>query len=1115
MGEVNLKVNAGISSENLKTWSDLVTLMREAEKARQGIFGNGSGTSDKSLSDLTRQLKEQTDQIAKLSAVLTEMANNGEKAFQRTSRSAGKAIDPVRQLVLVIGEIKRLSENVQSIGIFSPQEATDLSNRIAGAKNELEQISIMIDVLQNKQLEFAVDSQEFEDLGKIIGTAQTTLAFLNGTSDEFITKAQTTAARLNEVKGLLQDMRDAGLENTEMYKQLIEEAARLQQTLNTVDRELQQLSRGTFHISKLIGAFTEVASVLTIAQSAAALFGSENENVEKALLKITSLIGILNGLQQINIALTQKDSLIRGAWVAVTKAFAWAQGAANAQLIALRSALLATGIGVFIIALGTLIAYLSSVGDEADKTKKKLEELDKLFNDYDKGRQKFENAIDERSKLEVARAKLAGATEDEIFNIEQKARRSKALFLAEEIRQNQERLNNSKLTSEERIAIEEQILKQQDELNKKNIEGQTEALNNEIKIRDKAKQQSDKRKQDREKELKDVEQYLQKLKKFYQEAEISALGSIANESEREIKKLEISQRRELELLNDLYKELSGSKQLSNDERIKLDEQYEKALAGTLDRQRRESVDLAKKQAEELAQIQLNGYRVRLEIDGKSEELELIAVQEKYRKLREEAQKHNQDIAWMDEAQLREETTIRANNFVKRLEEERTYALDSLKLLTENGQKSIEQEQQIQEAKRQINEQSRKELLEGLAETYRLEGVLNEQRVEDYKEYLRNFDPSTGKRLSFTQFLGIDGSVTPEDEKIINTAVNNTSNEAEKAVKKRRGNLGIISLLGLDSDLTDQERQVVERGLQLTQQMALESFKGIMDARAQAVNDEIALIDKRLDKMREAISEQESIADREKQLAEDGYANNYAIEQQKLNDLKAQEAEQLAVRQEATNKLIQIQKQQAIADYALSTASMIAASAGVIKDAVGQMGWIGAIVGVATAGAMVAGFFALQSQLKSLDNQAQMFRDGGALELLNGQPSHEQGGVGLYNEVSGRKIAEFEGNESLFVVNKGSTAKFKPLLALINDNDEAGMMNYFLNRAVLNEPLIDATLAKANEIKIVEYRAKAQELNFHNEDLKDIARTNRRMYEMELYRKSEKEKKRDFAGKIKL
>lgn len=526
-----------------------------------------------------------------------------------------------------------------------------------------------------------------------------------------------------------------------------------------------------------------------------------------------------------------------------------------------------------------------------------------------------------------------------------------------------------------------------------------------------------------------------------------------------------------------------------------------------------------KQAEEnKSKILKEGLISQLTILNDTLGLEYARIEEVYKKHIENLKAAGMDASIADEWLKNEKLSANVNFQLKQLEEEEKFALASINIVNTSGTRKKEIEKGLAATRLLVQQDYSRRKIETLRKEYGVESQLTDDAIKSYQDYIKNFDTSSGfPPLNIFDFLNIEFDLTPEQKsrfiQQFNDAMAGITATAKES-KGRKNKLGIISLLGFDSDLTDQERQVVARGLQLTQQMALESFKGIMDARAQAVNDEIALIDKRLDKMREAISEQESIADREKQLAEDGYANNYAIEQQKLNDLKAQEAEQLAVRQEATNKLIQIQKQQAIADYALSTASMIAASAGVIKDAVGQMGWIGAIVGVATAGAMVAGFFALQSQLKSLDNQAQMFRDGGALELLNGQPSHEQGGVGLYNEVSGRKIAEFEGNESLFVVNKGSTAKFRPLLSFINDNDEAGMVDYFLNRAVLNEPLIDATLAKANEIKVVEYRAKAQEMNFQNEDLKDIARTNRRMYEIELYRKSETDKKPETDDKDK-
>lgn len=96
--------------------------------------------------------------------------------------------------------------------------------------------------------------------------------------------------------------------------------------------------------------------------------------------------------------------------------------------------------------------------------------------------------------------------------------------------------------------------------------------------------------------------------------------------------------------------------------------------------------------------------------------------------------------------------------------------------------------------------------------------------------------------------------------------------------------------------------------------------------------------------------------------------------------------------------------------------------------------------------MIATFASVKSQLKAAQSDAYTsYRGGGTFDMLNGQPSHEQGGVGVYNEQTGRKIAEFEGNEKLFVVNKGSSAKYADLLRAINEN-RVDLSQWSVNRS---------------------------------------------------------------------
>jgi predicted nucleic acid-binding Zn-ribbon protein len=86
------------------------------------------------------------------------------------------------------------------------------------------------------------------------------------------------------------------------------------------------------------------------------LFGSENEDLQKALLKVQGAMALANGVQQVANLLNKDSILITQGQAAAQALYATAVGASTGAMKAFRIALLATGIGAAIAAVGLLIA---------------------------------------------------------------------------------------------------------------------------------------------------------------------------------------------------------------------------------------------------------------------------------------------------------------------------------------------------------------------------------------------------------------------------------------------------------------------------------------------------------------------------------------------------------------------------------------------------------------------------------------------------------------------------------------------------------------------------------------------------------------------------------------
>jgi hypothetical protein len=168
----------------------------------------------------------------------------------------------------------------------------------------------------------------------------------------------TTSAkqRLRELQKTLIDMSLAGQEGTKAFKQMEAEAGKLKDQIGDTSQRIKNLASDTRNIDTFVAGIQGITAGFQIAQGAAALFGSENEDLQKALLKVQGAMALANGVQQVANLLNKDSILITQGQAAAQALYATAVGASTGAMKAFRIALLATGIGAAIAAVGLLIA---------------------------------------------------------------------------------------------------------------------------------------------------------------------------------------------------------------------------------------------------------------------------------------------------------------------------------------------------------------------------------------------------------------------------------------------------------------------------------------------------------------------------------------------------------------------------------------------------------------------------------------------------------------------------------------------------------------------------------------------------------------------------------------
>jgi len=245
-----------------------------------------------------------------------------------------------------------------------------------------------------------------------------------------------------DVKPLKKQLREATQElqlARQRYGELSDEAVQAAQKVAGIRDEIDAANEAAslFDPGKRFEALTTAASTaaggIAAVQGAMALFGNQSEEVEKALLKVQGAMALSQGLSQL------KDIGKVGEQLSIT--FKGLTAGANG----FKKALISTGIGALVVAVGLLVAYwediMALVGGVSSEQKKLNEATQK---DLAANQEKLE-AIDGQTN----QLKLQGKSEEEILQLKI-AQTDEAIKSAEINLQNAEATKNAQVEAAKR-----------------------------------------------------------------------------------------------------------------------------------------------------------------------------------------------------------------------------------------------------------------------------------------------------------------------------------------------------------------------------------------------------------------------------------------------------------------------------------------------------------------------------------------------------------------------------------------------------------------------------------------------------------------------------------------
>ena len=232
---------------------------------------------------------------------------------------------------------------------------------------------------------------------------------------------KSAKAELKELKEALVQAKINGKDTGEEFEKLRARAGQLADAVADAGAEIKNAGSDTRNIDNVVGSISALAGGFAAVQGAAALFGDEQEDLQKALLKVNGAMALASGIQQFYQATLKEgaitklaDSVATGAQTAAQTIYTLAVGSSTGAMKAFRVALLATGIGAIVALLVMAADAMGVFGDETDKASTATDDLTESLKNLDSNLDNSLTALDRRGKLQLDLLKRRGASEEEI-----------------------------------------------------------------------------------------------------------------------------------------------------------------------------------------------------------------------------------------------------------------------------------------------------------------------------------------------------------------------------------------------------------------------------------------------------------------------------------------------------------------------------------------------------------------------------------------------------------------------------------------------------------------------------------------------------------------------------
>lgn len=1026
-----------------------------------GVDGSNIAKGVQEMTLVMEKLEEKGGDVGK---ALDEGFQKGTKASEnldKSIKSNAKNLETIREAGKVAGKElaeafksgntsdmeKKIENFKEKLGNITAKVDIKLDDdkirifekEILGAKDDIEALNIVL--RQSQQILDTLDpnSAEYQALAGAIDFTTTALNEFEQEVVQTVDKSKSMKAELRAIQQELAKMESEGKAGSEMFMQLSQRAGELKDQIGDTAQQVKILSSDTKNVDALISGVQGLAGAFTLVQGATALWGEENEDLQKTLLKVNGAMAVLQGLQTVMNTLN-KDSafnviFLRSAKQGLATTTGLLSGLLSAETAATSAATLATkafsfalktiGIGLIITAIALLVEYWDELTRALNDLLPAGESVGKMFDKLKAyvmgvGNVILQYAIAPIKALWLAiNGDLSGAMKamGKQFDV---VNNFNAAF------QMQTKKNNEKYAME----AKEQRMKEWDE----NIQLEE--------ARGKDMYQSRKKWHENniamlKKQGKDTSDANKEYRMFLAKHD----GDMAKDRESARKKAEADAKRQAEEAKRKREQAQKDAEQQAKKDAQLVETYGRELAKIRidqieDQYKKEREKIQEETENKIGDLEKDGAKSAEAIQARNALIKGL-IEDEQRKLKELEKKHNIEI--LNEKLDQQKTLL---DLAKDGQEKEIALLDNehqrkMNDIETKYSKETEFKTQLLQAESEAYERKKKEITDKYAtEDLQKQEEIQLLTIELSSKYANQSEKTERQKqiailetkIEFAEkalaLLQVQGK---EENSIEVLNARKTIQDLKKSlgeeISKNDGQgFDIYEFLGLGDEFTSEQKTKMNQAFASIGQ----SLGQITDFVVQQYDRQIEAKQKVIDQLDEEIGDLQVRLEEEKSLKEEGLANDVENIEKQLAEKQRQKDEEMKQQEELVKKKKELQRIEMIADTAYQVVGLITASVDIFKSFAKLPFGIGIPLAIAVVGTMIGAFAAAKIKAFQAVNDGQKMQRGGTIR----GKLHAQGGEKFYS-ASGENIELEEGEK---VTNRLSSKKYENLLDAINADD---------------------------------------------------------------------------------